>query len=205
MGSLEIKSKDYRHYHQVWKVPSLPPPEPCSSAAATARAGPQVSGPRVPRLDLLALSLSLCIQRMGGWSLSLLLCRKLVIVTEPRRPGQCSSASTRRESGTPLPPTPRPHRLAPSGLGCLDFSGSRSGIWRHLSVAARNLIPGTVRPLGNEPCPSPGQQAQLQGSSWPRSLRSSLGSPRLRSGLRPGHVFPLLVPNSVALGKLPTL
>lgn len=41
------------------------------------------------------------------------------------------------------------HGLASEGL-CLDFSGSRSGIWHHLGVTARNLIPGTMRPLGNE-------------------------------------------------------
>ena len=96
--------------------------------------------------DLWALSLSLYIQKMGRWSLSLPICGKPGIITEPQRPGQRGlvsgvQPSAQEESNPPS------HGLASKEPCCLDFSGSRWGTQHHLAVTAQNLIPETLRPL----------------------------------------------------------
>lgn len=99
--------------------------------------------------DLWALSLSLYIHKMGRWSLSLPICGKPGIITEPQRTGQRGPVSGAQPSAQEEPNTPS-HGLASKGPCCLDFSGSRWGTRHHLAVAAWNLIPETFRPLGDK-------------------------------------------------------
>lgn len=81
---------------------------------------------------------------------------------------------------------------------------------RHdLGVTVGNLIPGTSRPLGNELClPA---EAHRQGNG-PGGRQAPGTDPRraaweslLCSGLHPGKVSPLLLPNSETLGNLRNL